>query len=122
MPTAFAWLRTHLLRRACMRRPSRPRVLELERLEDRRSLSRHFDGARRHIDELADSQAMDRFSQEAFDFVSGPAARRAFDIGKEDPRLRALLAHMAEQGQKADAKAKDARTGEPVAADAKSTH
>jgi hypothetical protein len=39
----------------------------------------------------------------------------------EDPRLRALLAHMAEQGQKADAKAKEERIGEPVA-DAKSTH
>ena len=26
--------------------------------------------------------------QEAFEFVSGPAARRAFDINKEDPKLR----------------------------------
>jgi hypothetical protein len=63
--------------------------LSVERLEDRRSLVRHFDGARRHIDELVESRAMDRFAREAFDFVSGPAARRAFDIGKEDPRLRA---------------------------------
>ena len=31
---------------------------------------------------------MDRFGQEAFDFVTGPPARRAFDISKEDPRLR----------------------------------
>jgi hypothetical protein len=31
---------------------------------------------------------MNRFAQEAFDFVCGPAARRAFDIHLEDPRLR----------------------------------
>jgi hypothetical protein len=62
--------------------------LTIERLEDRRSLARHFDGARRAVDSLASSQAMDRFSQEAFDFVSGPTARRAFDINKEDPRVR----------------------------------
>jgi hypothetical protein len=61
---------------------------DLDRLEDRRSLVGHFDTARRHLEALADSQAMDRFSREAYDFVSGPAARRAFDVGKEDPRLR----------------------------------
>jgi hypothetical protein len=62
--------------------------LSLQRLEDRRSLVHHFDSARRHLDRLPVTQAMDRFSQEAFQFVSGPAARRAFDINKEDPRMR----------------------------------
>jgi hypothetical protein len=62
--------------------------LTLKRLDDRRSLVDHFDTARQLLDALPVSQAMDRFSQEAFDFVGGPAARRAFDIGKEDPRLR----------------------------------
>jgi hypothetical protein len=62
--------------------------LSLGRLEDRKSLVRHFDSARREIDRLADSQAMDRFAHEAFDLVSGQGARRAFDIDKEDPRLR----------------------------------
>jgi len=38
----------------------------------------------------------------------------------EDPRLRALLLHMEEQGKKAEAKAKEERIGEPVAADARS--
>src|SRR5262249_55491659 len=54
----------------------------------RRSLVQHFDPARRQLDGLAETKAMDRFAQEAYDFVSGPAARQAFDIGKEDPRLR----------------------------------
>src|SRR5947209_6464382 len=62
--------------------------LTVQRLEDRRALARHFDGARRHIEELPESRAMDNFDREAFDFVSGPAARRAFDIGKEETRLR----------------------------------
>jgi hypothetical protein len=62
--------------------------LSVRRLEDRRSLVRHFDDARRRLDSLPGAQAMDRFEQAAFDFVSGPIARRAFDINKEDPRLR----------------------------------
>lgn len=62
--------------------------LTIDRLEDRRSLVKHFDTARRQFDTVADSQAIDRFSREAFEFVSGPAARRAFDIHKEDPKLR----------------------------------
>jgi hypothetical protein len=62
--------------------------LSIEKLEDRRALRDHFDVTRRRLDALGDTSAIDRFRQEAFDFVSGPAARRAFDIGKEDPRLR----------------------------------
>jgi hypothetical protein len=62
--------------------------LTVARLDDRRSLLHHFDTARRQIDELAEGQAIDRFSQAAFDFVSGPAARRAFHIDREEPRLR----------------------------------
>lgn len=62
--------------------------LSIPRLEDRRSLVQHFDNARRELADSADARAMDRFDQEAFDFVSGEAARRAFDIGKENPQLR----------------------------------
>jgi hypothetical protein len=62
--------------------------LSVDRLEDRRDLTMHFDTARRAIDRLPESRAMDRFAREAFDFVSGPAARKAFDISKEDNRLR----------------------------------
>ncbi len=62
--------------------------LTLQQLEDRRGLSARFDDMRRTV-ETADVQgSMDRFGQEAFEFVSGPQARRAFDIGLEDPHLR----------------------------------
>ena len=62
--------------------------LTLEQLEDRRSLSRQFDQGQKHLGALAEARSMDRFAQEAFEFLTGPAARKAFDIGKEDPRMR----------------------------------
>jgi uncharacterized protein (DUF1501 family) len=62
--------------------------LNIERLDDRRGLLQHFDKSRRELDELAESKAIDRFAQEAYAFVSGPAARKAFDIDREDPKLR----------------------------------
>src|SRR5262249_52086918 len=62
--------------------------LTLPQLEDRRSLVRRFDTARRELDALPEARVRDQFAQEAFEFVNGPAARRAFDIGKEDPRVR----------------------------------
>jgi hypothetical protein len=62
--------------------------LTIKHLEDRRTLRDRFDTARRELDNLAESRAIDRFQREAFEFVSGPAARRAFDLNKEDPKLR----------------------------------
>ena len=64
--------------------------LSLPRLEDRRGLVRHFDTARRQLESHPDSQAMDRFSQEAYEFVTGPNAREAFSLEREEPRLRDL--------------------------------
>jgi hypothetical protein len=62
--------------------------LTIESLDDRRSLINHFDKARRELGDLAESKAIDRFAREAYEFVSGPTARKAFDIDTEDPKLR----------------------------------
>jgi hypothetical protein len=62
--------------------------LTLPKMEDRRTLLQHFDTVRAHLDKHPSVSAMDKFSQEAYDFVSGPLARRAFDINSEDPKLR----------------------------------
>jgi hypothetical protein len=62
--------------------------LTLEKLEDRRTLLRHFDEKRSHLNELPTSRAIDEFSRDAYEFVTGPAARAAFDISKEDVKLR----------------------------------
>ncbi len=63
--------------------------LTLDRLEDRRALLEHFDDVRASARQPpATSRRWTASTQEAFEFVTGPAARKAFDIGKEDPRLR----------------------------------
>jgi Protein of unknown function (DUF1501) len=62
--------------------------LSVQRLEDRRTLNNHFDSMLRSIDNRGTVNAMDRYSQEAFDFVTGPAARQAFSLQSEDPRTR----------------------------------
>jgi hypothetical protein len=62
--------------------------LNMERLDDRRGLAERFDRMTRTAETSGSLDSMDRFGREAFEFVSGPTARRAFDIGVEDPRLR----------------------------------
>jgi uncharacterized protein (DUF1501 family) len=60
---------------------------ELENLEDRRSLLKAFDTARRDADQSGLMAGLDAFEAQAFDLVLGNA-RSAFDVSKEDPRLR----------------------------------
>src|SRR5438105_3581868 len=49
--------------------------LTLEKLDDRRALLGHFDTARAGLEEHPAAGAQDRFGREAFEFVTGPAAR-----------------------------------------------
>jgi hypothetical protein len=65
-----------------------PREVSLNRLQDRQGLTRQLDKLRRELDTTGRFAAMDRFDQQAFDLVTGAAARRAFDIESEDPRVR----------------------------------
>jgi uncharacterized protein (DUF1501 family) len=59
-----------------------------ERFDTRRGLLNAFDHARRDADASGLMDGLDRFTQDAYEMVTGPAARAAFDIRKEDPRLR----------------------------------
>lgn len=65
-----------------------PAGVDLSRVDRRRGLLSAFDNARRDVDASGLMEGLDRFSQEAFTMVTGPAARAAFDIRKEDPRIR----------------------------------
>ncbi|MDB5336155.1 MAG: hypothetical protein JWN70_1774 [Planctomycetaceae bacterium] len=58
------------------------------RLDDRLQMLRGLDRIRRDIDTHGQFAAMDGFQAAAYDMLSGPAVRRAFDINAEDPRLR----------------------------------
>ncbi len=63
-----------------------PSGLGVDRLEDRRGLLSAFDSARREAwESLSD---VDEFNQKAFEMLTGPEARRAFDLGTESPHLR----------------------------------
>lgn len=65
-----------------------PADISLSRLEDRTGLMKQFDRLRRDTDATGMIDAMDRFDQDAYAMVTGDNARRAFDISKEDPRIR----------------------------------
>ena len=71
-----------------VRNLSLPGGMSMERLESRRNLLKHFDTMRRDADTSGLIQGMDAFSQQAFDLVTSPKVREAFDLGKEDEKLR----------------------------------
>ena len=58
------------------------------RLDDRRSLLAGMDRLRRGIDASGAMAATDRFSQRAYELLTSPAARDAFDLSREDDRTR----------------------------------
>ena len=74
--------------------PPRPLNLQpqagvtLQRLGDRRSLLRSLDRFQRERDDSGLAEGLDRFSAEAFAMITGPAAREAFDLGRETERTR----------------------------------
>jgi hypothetical protein len=59
----------------------------LQRLADRRSLLRGFDGLRREVDASGTSQGMDFFTQQAFGLLTSSRLAEALDISREDPRI-----------------------------------
>ncbi|MFO0950776.1 MAG: DUF1501 domain-containing protein [Isosphaeraceae bacterium] len=59
-----------------------------QRFDSRRGLLGAFDHARRDVDASGLMEGLDRFDQDAYAMVTSPAARDAFDIRKENPRLR----------------------------------
>jgi hypothetical protein len=62
--------------------------LTLDRLEDRRHLLGKLDRIERQRDASGMMDGLDQFTAQAYQMVTGPAARRAFDLTREDPRLR----------------------------------
>jgi len=62
--------------------------MTVDRLASRRDLNRSLDRIEKTVERGTLFEAMDKFDRDAFEFVSGAAARKAFDINKEDPRLR----------------------------------
>lgn len=65
-----------------------PAGLSVDRLSDRRSLLEAVDRMRKVADHSGAFDSLDTFQQQAYEFVSGPAAREAFDLSSEDGKLR----------------------------------
>lgn len=65
-----------------------PGNLSLNRLERRQQLLGEVDTIRRDIDTRGDIVGLDKFYRDAFEMVTSEKALRAFDVHKEDPKLR----------------------------------
>src|SRR5262249_38772343 len=63
-------------------------AVDLGRFRNRQQLMRGLDTLRRDVDVQGNAEGYDRFYQEAIEIVTGEECRRAFDIHREDPRVR----------------------------------
>jgi hypothetical protein len=67
---------------------SLPQGLTVERLGERRQLLGSFDQIRRDLDASGQMEALDRFTHKAWDVLTSPAARDAFDLDREPLAVR----------------------------------
>ena len=65
-----------------------PNELTLQRLQNRQSLLARFDRLRRDADASGMMEGMDTFTRQAFEMVTGKAAREAMDLSLESPKSR----------------------------------
>lgn len=65
-----------------------PSGLTYDRVGGRREILKSLDKIRRDVDAVGEMQAMDKFQQRAWDIVSGPEAREAFNLDAEPKHVR----------------------------------
>lgn len=65
-----------------------PLEVPLDRAGDRRAMLSSLASYAKLSDSLAAVRGMDAYRQRAFDLLTAPETQRAFDLGREDPRLR----------------------------------
>jgi hypothetical protein len=59
-----------------------------DRLDDRQALLGAIDGLQRKVDRSGALETIDKFNREAINLLTSDRAKAAFDISKEDPKLR----------------------------------
>jgi uncharacterized protein (DUF1501 family) len=62
--------------------------LSVSRLTDRQNLLKQIDRQRQHLDHTAGASPLDTYQQRAFDLVSSPETRNAFDLASEPVVMR----------------------------------
>jgi hypothetical protein len=65
-----------------------PPGLAVRSVENRARLVREFDTLRRDVDRTGTLEGLNSFRAQALDMVTGDRVRNAFDLSKEDPRVR----------------------------------
>jgi hypothetical protein len=63
-------------------------LAQVARLGGRKRLAANLDALCRAVDATPQTDAFDAFQRQAFALLTRPEARRAFDLEREDPRLR----------------------------------
>ncbi len=62
--------------------------MTVDRLDDRRKLLTTLDRIPRALDAKGTFDTLDKFDKDAYEFVSGKQAREAFDMSREDDKIR----------------------------------
>jgi hypothetical protein len=62
--------------------------LNVGRLDDRRTLRKALDGMSREVDRAGQFDVMDAFDKQAYGLLTSPSVRSAFDLTREDEKLR----------------------------------
>ena len=65
----------------------------LSRLADRQYILSHMDKMRRELDKSGSMKAMDKFNNKAYNLLTSPEARNAFDLTQEDEATREKYGH-----------------------------
>jgi hypothetical protein len=73
-----------------------PEALGVGRLDDRKALLQNFDNLNRATDQSGEMSAMDSFHQRAWQIMTGPEARKAFDLDAEPESVRKRYGFMPE--------------------------
>jgi hypothetical protein len=73
-----------------------PVGLSVERMAGRRELLGDLDTLRRAVDATRSMEAMDQFQQDAWQIITGPEARKAFDLDAEPRKVRERYGFMPE--------------------------
>jgi hypothetical protein len=91
---------------AGVRNLSLPQGMSRPRLDDRRGLLRAFDDFRREVDVKRESRDVDAYTSRAFDIITSPQAREAFDLSREPDKVRERYGNKDDKyiyvGRKAD--------------------
>lgn len=75
-----------------------PGELTAERLQNRKALLTSLDRLRRDADASGMMEGMDTFTRQAFEMVTGQAAREALDLSRESARTRTQYGSTIERG------------------------